>query len=168
MSDLTLNSSFKSPLKYISKLVGNSIEKFLTRKLNDVRENLLEMYNLETEHLEELNHYKEFKTDDLVDFENEIKTYGEISELFHKLSEFIEESKSDINNEDPFYNDFVFLQNEVHRLSETFNKVTDKLNFIHNKILVKSGESMSSEVLKDLWEGEEELWDNFYKESKST
>lgn len=167
MSSLTLNNGFKSPLEYISKLVGNSIEKFLTRKLKDVRENLLEIYNLEAEHLEELNHYKEFKIVDLVNFENEIKTYGEISELFQKLTEFIDESKSSVDNEDPLYNEFIILQNEVQKLSETLNKVTDKMNFIHNEILIKSGEAMSSEVLKDLWEEEEELWDNFYIESQS-
>jgi hypothetical protein len=167
MSSLTFKNGFKSPLEYISKLVGNSFEKFLTRKLNDVRENLLEIYNLEAEHLEELNHYKGFKIDDLVNFENEIKTYGEISELFQTLTEFIEESKSSVDNEDPLYNEFILLHNEVQKLSETLNKVTDKMNFIHNKILTKSGEAISSEVLKNLWQEEEDLWDNFYLESQS-
>lgn len=168
MSSLTSKNGFKSPLDYVSKLVGNSFEKFLTRKLIDVRDNVLKIQDIESEHLEELNQYKDFKIDDLDSFENEIKAYGEISELFSMFSELIVESKSSLDNEDQFYNDFILLHNEIQKLTETFKKVTDKMNAIHDKILIKSSEFMSSGVLKDLWKDEEELWDDFYLKSQST
>lgn len=168
MSSLALNRSFKSPLDYISKLVGNSFEKFLTRNLNDVRDNMLKIQDLEAEHLEKLNQYKDLKIDDLDSFENEIKSYGEISELFAMLSERIVASKSSLDREDQFYNDLILLHNEIQKLSEMLKKVTDKMNAIHDKILTKSSESISSGVLKDLWKDEEELWDDFYLKSQTT
>lgn len=167
MSSLTLKNGFKSPLDYISKLVGNSLEKFLTRKVNDVSDNFSEIKFLESKHLEELNQYKDFKIDDLDDFENEIKGYGEINELFNTLNELIVDSKSSLDNEDQLYNDFIRLHNEIQKISETLNKVTSKLNAIHDKIVVKSSEFMSFGVLKDLWKDEEELWDDFYVESQT-
>jgi len=167
MSSLTIKNGFKSPLEYISKLVGDSLDKFLTRKLDEVRVNLNEIQEIEAEHLEELNNYKDFNVEDLDKFENELVAYGEIKKLFLTISQFITESKSNIDNEDQFYNDFVLLHNDIQKLSETINKVTDKMNTIHDHILIKSSESMSSDVLKDLWSDEEELWDDFYNQCQS-
>lgn len=168
MSSLTIKNGFKSPLEYISKLVGDSLDKFLTRKLDEVRVNLNEIQEIEAEHLEELNNYKDFNVEDLDKFENELVAYGEIKKLFLTISQFITESKSNIDNEDQFYNDFVLLHNDIQKLSETINKVTDKMNTIHDHILIKSSESMSSDVLKDLWSDEEELWDDRSKNIKIT
>ena len=167
MSSLTIKNGFKSPLEYISKLVGDSLDKFLTRKLDEVRVNLNEIQEIEAEHLEELNNYKDFNVEDLDKFENELVAYGEIKKLFLTISQFITESKSNIDNEDQFYNDFVLLHNDIQKLSETINKVTDKMNAIHDHILIKSSESMSSDILKDLWSDEEELWDDFYNQCQS-
>lgn len=167
MSSLTLKDGFQSPLGYISNLIGNSIEKFLMRKLSDVKDNLVEIEKLESEHLEALNNYKHYKVGDLDGFEDEIKTYGEISELFKKLDNFINVSKAELNNDDAVYTDFILLHNQIKGLLKTLNKVTKKLSEIHNKILVKSSESMSSDVLKDLWKDEEDVWDDFYLESQS-
>lgn len=167
MSSLTLKDDFQSPIGYISNLIGNSIEKFLMRKLSGVKENLVEIEELETKHLEDLNNYKDFNTGDLDRLEDEIKTYGEISELLKKLDLFINSSKVELNNDDSVYNDFVLLHNQIKNLSKTLNKVIKKLSEIHNTILVKNSESMSSDVLKDLWKDEEDLWDDFYLESQS-
>lgn len=167
MNSLTLKDGFQSPLGYISNLIGNSIEKFLMRKLSDVKDNLVEIEKLESEHLEVLNNYKDYKVGDLDGFEDEIKTYGEISELFKKLDNFINVSKAELNNDDAVYTDFILLHNQIKGLLKTLNKVTKKLSEIHNKILVKSSESMSSDVLKDLWKDEEDVWDDFYLESQS-
>lgn len=167
MNSLTLKDGFQSPLGYISNLIGNSIEKFLMRKLSDVKDNLVEIEKLESEHLEALNNYKDYKVGDLDGFEDEIKTYGEISELFKKLDNFINVSKAELNNDDAVYTDFILLHNQIKGLLKTLNKVTKKLSEIHNKILVKSSESMSSDVLKDLWKDEEDVWDDFYLESQS-
>ncbi|MGM0480185.1 MAG: hypothetical protein ACQERC_13260 [Bacteroidota bacterium] len=167
MSSLTLKDGFQSPIGYISNLIGNSIENFLMRKLSDVKDNLVEIEKLESEHLEALNNYKDYKVGDLDGFEDEIKTYGEISELFKKLDNFINVSKAELNNDDAVYSDFILLHNQIKGLLKTLNKVTKKLSEIHNKILVKSSESMSSDVLKDLWKDEEDVWDDFYRESQS-
>ena len=167
MSSLTIKNGFKSPLEYISKLVGDSLDKFLTRKLDEVRANLNEIQEIEAEHLEELNNYKDFNIEDLDKFENELVAYGEIKKLFLTISVLITESKSNIDNEDQFYNDFILLHNDIQKLSETINKVTDKMNAIHDHILIKSSESMSSDILKDLWSDEEELWDDFYNQCQS-
>jgi len=167
MSSLTLKDGFQSPIGYISNLLGNSIEKFLMRKLSDVKDNLVEIEKLESEHLETLNNYKDYKVGDLDRFEDEIKTYGEISELFKKLDNFINVSKAELNNDDAVYTDFILLHNQIIGLLKTLNKVTKKLSEIHNKILVKGSESMSSDVLKDLWKDEEDIWDDFYLESQS-
>lgn len=167
MSSLTIKNGFNTPLEYISKLVGDSMGKFLTRKLNDVFENLNKIQEVETEHLEELNQYKSFRVEDLDKFENELITYGEINKLFHMLEDFIDESKSSLKHDDQFYNEFILLQNEIQKLAETISKVIDKMNSIHDHILVKCSESLSSEILNDLWKDEEELWDDFYEQSQT-
>lgn len=167
MSSLTLKDGFQSPIGYISNLIGNSIENFLMRKLSVVKDNFVEIEKLESEHLEALNNYKGYKVGDLDGFEDEIKTYGEISELFKKLDNFINDSKAELNNDDAVYTDIILLHNQIKGLLKTLNKVTKKLSEIHNKILVKSSESMSSDVLKDLWKDEEDVWDDFYLESQS-
>lgn len=167
MSSLTLKNGFQSPIGSISNLIGNSIEKFLMRKLSDVKDNLVKIEELESKHLEALNSYKDYKVGDLESFEDEIKTYGEISELFKKLDNLINASKAELNSDDAFYTDFILLHNQIKGLLKTLNKVIKKLSEIHNKILVKSSESMSSDVLKDLWKDEEDIWDDFYLESQS-
>lgn len=143
------------------------MEKFLTRKLNDVRENLEKIKELETQHLEELNGYKELNIDDLGNFEKELQAYIEINELFQILGEFTSDAKSKVENDSQFYNDFVLLNNQILILIDLMNKVTEKLTLIHDKILVKSSEEMSSDILQNLWKGEEDLWDEFYVQSKS-
>lgn len=167
MSSFTLRNGFQSPLGYISNLIGNSIEKSLTRKLSDVRDNFVKTQLFESEHLEELNHYKEFSTDDLDSFENQIRAYSEIRDLLKTMGVLIDASKSELDNEDPLHTDLILLNNEIKCLSETLDKVTDKLNKIHTKLLVKSSESISSDILNDLWKDEEDLWDNFYLETQS-
>lgn len=167
MSSLTLKDGFQSPIGYISNLIGNSIEKFLMRKLGDVKDNLVEIEELEAKHLESLNNYKDYNIGDLDRFDDEIRTYGEISELFKKLDLFINVSKAELSNDDSVHTDLVLLHNQIKDLLKTLNKVSKKLSEIHNKILVKSSESMSSDVLKDLWKDEEDIWDDFYLESQS-
>lgn len=167
MSSLTLKDGFQSPIGYISNLIGNSIEKFLMRKLGDVKDNLVEIEELEAQHLEGLNNYKDYNVGDLDRFEDEIRTYVEISELFKKLDLFINVSKAELSNDDSVHTDLVLLHNQIKGLLKTLNKVSKKLSKIHNKILVKSSESMSSDVLKDLWKDEEDIWDDFYLESQS-
>lgn len=166
MSSTIINKGFNSPLEYISNLVGNSLEKFLTRKLNDVRKNLHEIQEIETKHLEELNNYKDFKEEDLDKFENELIAYGEIKTVFLTLGNFIKETNTNLESDDRYYSDFILLSNELQKLSEIINKVIDKMTTIHDHILIKCSESISSDVLKDLWKDEEELWDDFYDQSQ--
>lgn len=167
MSSTIINKGFNSPLEYISNLVGNSLEKFLTRKLNDVRKNLHEIQEIETKHLEELNNYKDFKEEDLDKFENELIAYGEIKTVFLTLGNFIKETNTNLESDDRYYSDFILLSNELQKLSEIINKVIDKMTTIHDHILIKCSESISSDVLKDLWKDEEELWDDFYDQSQT-
>lgn len=166
MSSLTFKNGFRSPLEYISKLVGNSFDKFLTRKFNEVKDIFSKIQELESKHLEQLNQYNFYKIEDLDNFEKEIQIYREINELFRTLSGFIDDSKSKVEPGEEFYTDLVLLNNQIHDLNETLHKVTDKLSAILNKILIKQSETMSSDILKDLWKDEEDIWDNFHKKSQ--
>ena len=167
MNNLTLNSNLQSPLDYLSHLIGNSLEKILNRKLDELRKNLQEIKEYEQKHLEELNQYKSFNINDIDFIEKNLQSYILFNDLFDSYLGFIKSSKSRIDNDDEHYNDLVLLQNQIHEICAIFIKVTDKLSEIHNKILIKSSESISSDVLKDLWKDEEDVWDNFYTESQS-
>lgn len=167
MLSQSLNNRFESPLKTISKLLGSSIQKFLTRKLNGLQKDLAEIELSITEQLEIVNKYDEYDTNDLSEFERLTNTYNEVYQLFQLLISFIDESKSNLTDKDDIYKDIVLLGNQLHDLNIITEKLLDKLSSLHDKILVKQSELSSSEVLHDLWKDEGDLWDNFYKESKN-
>jgi hypothetical protein len=167
MLSQSLNNRFESPLKTISKLLGSSIQKFLTRKLNGLQKDLAEIELSITEQLEIVNKYDEYDTNDLSEFERLTNTYSEVYQLFQLLISFIDESKSNLTDKDDIYKDIVLLGNQLHDLNIITEKLLDKLSSLHDKILVKQSELSSSEVLHDLWKDEGDLWDNFYKESKN-
>ncbi|MDR9487646.1 hypothetical protein [Salibacter sp.] len=166
MLSQSLNNRFESPLKTISKLLGSSIQKFLTRKLNGLQKDLAEIELSITEQLEIVNKYDEYDTNDLSEFERLTNTYSEVYQLFQLLISFIDESKSNLTDKDDIYKDIVLLGNQLHDLNIITEKLLDKLSSLHDKILVKQSELSSSEVLHDLWKDEGDLWDNFYEESK--
>ncbi|MDR9398578.1 MAG: hypothetical protein RI562_05900 [Salibacter sp.] len=167
MLSRSLNNRFESPLKTISKLLGSSIQKFLTRKLNGLQKDLAEIELSITEQLEIVNKYDEYDTNDLSEFERLTNTYSEVYQLFQLLISFIDESKSNLTDKDDIYKDIVLLGNQLHDLNIITEKLLDKLSSLHDKILVKQSELSSSEVLHDLWKDEGDLWDNFYEESKN-
>jgi hypothetical protein len=166
MLSQSLNNRFESPLKTISKLLGSSIQKFLTRKLNGLQKDLAEIELSITEQLEIVNKYDEYDTNDLSEFERLTNTYNEVYQLFQLLISFIDESKSNLTDKDDIYKDIVLLGNQLHDPNIITEKLLDKLSSLHDKILVKQSELSSSEVLHDLWKDEGDLWDNFYEESK--
>ncbi len=168
MSSISLNSNFYSPLGNISKLLGNSLEKFITRKLDKVRLDFQKIHDAETEHLEQLNRYKEFSISHGDELENELRSYQEILEIIGVLNTLLKEAKEDLPQEDALYNDIVLLLNQIHDLNQLMEKVIQKMEQIHNKILVKSSEMMSSEILDEIWKDEAELWDSFYLESQKS
>ena len=67
---------------------------------------------------------------------------------------------------DKNYNEIIHIKNEFANLMETNTKIHVKLDEIHNKILTSASEKMSSDILDEIWNGEEELWDEFYLQSK--
>lgn len=167
MSSLTISNGYQSPMDYLGSLLGSSINKLLTRKLKEVTVELEKIKEIEFQHLEKLNQYKSFNVEDLTDFEKEMESYGFITDVFETLFNFIDESKSKTSDDDKFLNDLILLKNQIFDVCEVIEKVNSKLHFIHNKILIKTNEQLSSDVLKDIWKDEEEIWDNFYLESHS-
>jgi len=168
MSSISFNSHFYSPLGNISKLLGNSVEKFINRKLDKVRLDLNKIYEAEIEHLEQLNKYKEFSIEHGDELENELRSYQEILEIIGVLNTLLKDAKEELRQEDALYNDFVLLLNQIHDLKGLFEKVIRKMEQIHNTILVKSTEMISSEILDEIWKDEAELWDRFYFENQKT
>jgi hypothetical protein len=167
MSIISLNSNFHSPLGSISKLLGNSLEKFITRKLDKVRSDLNKIYEAETEHLEQLNKYKDFTIEHGDELEIQIRSYQEVFEIIGVLNTLLKDAKEDLPHDDAHRNDFILLLNQIHDLNGLIEKVILKMEQIHNKILVKSTEMISSEVLDEIWKDEAELWDSFYLESQT-
>jgi hypothetical protein len=168
MSSISLNSNFHSPLGRISKFLGNSLEKLIVRQLDKVKLDIQNIYEAEINHLEHLNRYKEFSINHVEELENELRAYQEVIEIIGVLNTLLKVAKADVPQEDALYVDLVLLVNQIHDLHELIEKVILKMEQIHSKILVKSTEMMSSEILNEIWKDEEELWDNFYIESQKT
>ncbi|KAB1065194.1 hypothetical protein [Salibacter halophilus] len=164
----TVNNGFESPLKSVSKLLGSSIQKFLTRRLKGLQKDLNEIELSITEQLEIVNRYQEYDTNDLSEFEKLTNTYDEVFQLFKLLISLIDEAKSDLTDKDDIYRDLVLLGNQLHDLNKITEKLLGKLSSIHDKILVKQSELSSSDILNDMWKDEGDLWDNFYEESKKS
>jgi hypothetical protein len=131
MLSQSLNNRFESPLKTISKLLGSSIQKFLTRKLNGLQKDLAEIELSITEQLEIVNKYDEYDTNDLSEFERLTNTYNEVYQLFQLLISFIDESKSNLTDKDDIYKDIVLLGNQLHDLNIITEKLLDKLSSLH-------------------------------------
>ena len=150
----------------LGKLSGLFFGGITKKVISDVLKNLRVKNEDDIKLLEVLNAYDGFSDDhidEIEDFINQRKLLSSILQVFqHELTT----SFNRLSEDDKYYNEMILIKNGFSDLIETNKKVHIKLDEIHNRILIMASEKMSSDILDEIWNGEEELWDEFYLESK--
>lgn len=152
----------------LGKLTGLFFGGITKKVVADLLKNLRAANDSEIKLLEDLNAYDAFLISDIDKFEEMVNERRLLSNILDVIHQEMSVSSGSVSEDDKFYSDILHINNAFSYLIETNKKVHFKLDEIHNTILSKVSETISSDVLDEIWEGEEELWDDFYLQSKKS
>ena len=166
MTNSITSNQLSSPLTKIANFGELLLQKITKKTIQKAIKLIKTLKEDEIQFLESLNHLG-YNINYIEEIENGSLVFKTILTLILNVQEIIESNKKYLDSDDKVYNEFIDMSNEFIELKNVSEKIYNKLNQIHDKILTNSSEIISSDTLDNIWEGEEELWDNFYKETAS-
>lgn len=161
MNTTITSGNFKSPLAYLSELPSLFVEKITKRKIDKAVKLIHQANDEEISFLEDLNN----ETHIMEDIEKVIPMFKMIDGFMDMMLNALSSLKTSCEEDDNLHHEMIYFYNELYELAETNRKISIKMDEIHNELLSESLTRINTESIEPTWNGEDQLWDDFYKES---
>lgn len=160
MNTVSYNPKYLSPFNSLTDIFSIYLDKITKKKINAASKDIQKIIENQIEFLEKLNSVKNY-----IPLEG-IEELSVKINFINKLLIMVLEMSANFKVDDVSVgNEFIHLNNQIGELSSVLKKILVKLGELQNSYLTEQHELLSSEVLDSVWEGEEDVWDKFYKES---